>query len=75
MAMFDSSDSEACEKMRAMFSPGMIDQSVRQAIQMCWMMLPEDEKTVAELERQFRRIVDRALKDLQDDADAFGLSK
>ena len=75
MAMFDPNDPEARKKMRAMFSPGQIDQSVRQAIQMCWMMLPDEGKSVAELEKQFRRIVDRALKDLQEDSDAFGLSK
>ena len=75
MAMFDPNDSEARKKMRAMFSPGQIDQSVRQAIQMCWMMLPDERKSVAELEKQFRRIVDRALKDLQEDSEAFGLPK
>jgi len=37
------------------------------------MMLPENEKTVDGLEKQFRRIVDRAIKDLRDDASAFGL--
>ena len=73
MAMFDPNDPEAGENMRAMFGPGQVDQSVRQAIQMCWMMLPNGGRTVAELEKQFRRIVDRALKDLQEDADAFGL--
>jgi hypothetical protein len=73
MAMFDPNDPEARKKMRAMFSPGQIDQSVRGAIQMCWMMLPEEGKSVAKLEKQFRRIVDRALKDLREDAEAFGL--
>src|SRR5687767_6356874 len=62
MAMFKSDDPDAADKMREMFSPGQIDQSVRQAIQMCWMMLPQGTKTVEELEKQFRRIVDRALK-------------
>jgi hypothetical protein len=58
-----------------MFGPGHVDQSVRQAIQMCWMMLPDSRKTVAELEKQFRRIVDRAIKDLRDDSRAFRLPK
>jgi hypothetical protein len=75
MAMFSKDDPDAAKKMRAMFSPGHIDQSVRQAIQLAWMMLPEKKKTVRELEKQFRRIVDRALKDLRDDAEAFGLPK
>ncbi len=75
MAGFSSDDPEGPKKMRAMFGPGQVDQSVRQAIQMCWMMLPDDAKTVDELEKQFRRIVDRAIKDLREDSDAFGLPK
>ena len=75
MAAFSSDDHESANKMRSMFGPGQVDQGVRQAIQMCWMMLPEGGKTVNELERQFRRIVDRAIKDLREDSDAFGLPK
>lgn len=75
MAMFNKDDPEAAEKMRQMFSPAQIDQSVRQAMQFCWIMLPENAKTVDELEKQFRRIVDRAIKDLREDAEAFGLPK
>ena len=75
MAMFNSDDPENADRMRAMFGPGQVDQGVRQALQMCWMMLPEDSKTVDELERQFRRIVDRAIDDLREDADVFGLPR
>ncbi len=73
MAMFSKDDPDGPKKMRAMFSPGQVDQSVRQAMQMCWMMLPEGGKTVDELEKQFRRIVDRAMDNLHEDAKAFGL--
>jgi hypothetical protein len=75
MAMFEAGDPGAGDKMRRMFGPGQVDEQIRQAIHLCWMMLPDDRKTVAELEQQFRRIVERALKDLKDDADAFGLGK
>lgn len=75
MAMFGASDPGASDKMRRMFGPGQVDEQIRQAIHFCWMMLPDDRKTVAELEQQFRRIVERALKDLREDADAFGLGK
>ena len=74
VAAFSSEPGEQ-EKMKSMFGPGQVDQSVRQAIQMCWMMLPDDARRVEELEKQFRRIVDRALADLREDAEAFGLSK
>jgi hypothetical protein len=75
MAAFSSDDPESVNRMRAMFGPGQVDQTVRHAIQMCWMMLPDDKKTIDEVELQFRRIVDRAIKDLREDADAFGLPK
>jgi hypothetical protein len=73
MAMFERDDPEVVNKMRGMFGPGQLDQQIRQAIHIGWMMLPEDRKTVDELEKQFQRIVDRAFKDLRDDAEAFGL--
>lgn len=75
MALFKNDDPDANDKFRRMFSPEQIDQQIRQAIQFCWMMLPDDKKTVDEVERQIRRLVDRALKDLREDFDSFGLGK
>jgi hypothetical protein len=75
MAVFESNDPDAAKKMRQMFGPGQVDEQIRQAIHLCWMMLPDDRKTVDELEKQLRRIIDRALKDLRDDAEQFGLGK
>ncbi len=75
MAMFDSSDPNAAGKMRDMFGPGQVDEMIRNAIHICWMMLPDDKKTVDELEKQLRRIVERAIKNLRDDSNAFGLGK
>jgi len=60
------------EDMQEMFGPGHVDQTVRQTIQSCWMALPKERRTVAEVEKQVRRIVERALKDFRDDAEAFG---
>ena len=71
---FDPNDEESFDKMRDFFNPSQVDHSVRQALQMCWMMLPSDKRNVDELERHFRRIVDRALKDLREDDQAFGKS-
>jgi len=66
---------EASERMADLFGPGQVDQSVRQAIQVCWMALPKERRNGDELERQIRRIVERALKDFREDSDAFGRSK
>lgn len=71
---FDPNDEESFDKMREFFNPSQVDQSVRHALQICWMMLPNDKRNVDELERQFRRIVDRALKDMCEDDQAFGKS-
>ncbi|MGH7176375.1 MAG: type II toxin-antitoxin system VapC family toxin, partial [Tepidisphaeraceae bacterium] len=38
---FDSNGPNAAERFRSMFGPGHLDQSIRQAIGMCWMMLPQ----------------------------------
>jgi len=75
MAVFDPKDPEASGRMRDMFGPGQVDQQIRQAIQFCWMMLPDGQKTVDELEKQMRRIIERALKAVREDSDAFGLGQ
>jgi hypothetical protein len=75
MAYFNSDDPEAQNKMRDMFGPGQVDQQIRQALQFCWMMLPDDRKNIDELEKQIRRILDRALKDFREDTDAFSLTQ
>jgi hypothetical protein len=54
------------------FGPHQIDQSIRQAVQFCWMCLPKERRTPEELEKQVRRLVDRALKDFREDREAFG---
>ncbi|HZL37332.1 MAG TPA: hypothetical protein VFC78_18585 [Tepidisphaeraceae bacterium] len=65
-------DEYAAEKMSDFFGPGQVDQTVRQAIHFCWMTLPKERKNADELEKQMRRIVDRALKDFRNDAEQFG---
>ena len=66
-----SGDAEA---MRQWMGPGQVDQTIRHAIHFCWMALPEDKRSIEEVEQQVRRLVDRALKDLREDAAAFGVS-
>lgn len=61
------------DSMRAFMGPGVVDQEIRQAIMMCWTALPAERKTVEAVESEIRRIVERALKDLKEDARAFGI--
>ena len=75
MEFSDPNDPEAAKRMRSFLGPGQVDQEIRQAIQVCWMALPPDKQNVDEVEKQIRRIVDRALRDLREDADSFGLGR
>ena len=70
---FDPGDPDRAAQMRAFFGPHHVDSQVRQAIQTCWMILPPDRQNVEGVEKEIRRIVDRALRDLQDDYESFGL--
>lgn len=71
----DEDPEEARKALRGMFGPQAVDQGIRQAITTCWMMLPDDKKSVAAVEAEIRRIVDRALENLRQDAKAFGISE
>ncbi len=42
---------------------------------MCWMSLPKDKKTVGNVEKQIRRLVDRALENMYEDAGQFGFTE
>jgi len=57
------------------FGPAQVDQFVRQAIQMCWMSLPKERRSLKDLEKHFRRLVERALRDFKADNKAFGQAK
>jgi len=65
---------EAKKAMRDLLGPQAVDQAIRQAISTCWMMLSEKKKNVATVEAELRRVVDRALANLKEDASAFGIS-
>ena len=70
---FDPDDPDQGKRMRSFFGPHHVDQQIRQAISMCWMALPPAKQNVEEVELQIRRIVERALRDLREDADSFRL--
>ena len=57
------------------FGPGRVTQGIHSAITMCWMLLPYEKKNVDAVEAEIRRIVDRELKALREDAKAFGITE
>ncbi|HEY8667029.1 MAG TPA: hypothetical protein VIL86_10205 [Tepidisphaeraceae bacterium] len=66
---------DPAEKMAEIFGPGQVDQMIRSGINSCWMALPKERKNIDELERQVRRMVDRALEDFREDQEQFGRKK
>jgi len=70
----DESDEESAQRMADFFGPGQVDQTIRHAIHFCWLSLPKDRKNVDELEKEARRIFDRALRDFREDSEHFGRS-
>ena len=61
------------KSMREFLGPQVVDNAVRQAISTCWMILPDGNRTVAAVEAEVRRVVERALANLRDDASVFGI--
>jgi hypothetical protein len=64
-------DEDAAERMAQVMGPGHIDQQIRHAIQFCWMSIPKKRRNLKELEKQARRIFERALRDFREDSDQF----
>ena len=55
-----------------MFGPDAVDTQIRHAITLCWMLLPKEKRTVATVKDEIRRLVERALANLEEDQRAFG---
>jgi len=69
----DEAPNDDRKSMREFLGPQAVDNAVRQAISTCWMILPNEKRTVAAVEAEVRRVVERALATLRDDASAFGI--
>lgn len=67
----DDDKGNPMEQISQMFGPGHVDQAIRGAIQACWMALPKERRNVDEVEKEIRRIVERALANLREDGAAF----
>ena len=65
------SNSKGEQGTHPFLTPAHVDESIRQAVQMCWMVLPPEKRTVEEVERQMRRLMDRALQNFREDQQTF----
>jgi tyrosine-protein phosphatase YwqE len=75
IAKGDDDGENQMEKMLDFFGPGHVDQTVHTAIQACWRALPKERRTVEEVEKEIRRLVDRAISNLREDVKSFGSPK
>jgi hypothetical protein len=71
---FHENDPDKMGQIHAFFGPQQVDNQIRHAIQTCWMALPVGRKNVDGVETEIRRIVDRALRDLREDYQSFGIA-
>ncbi|MCY3022008.1 MAG: hypothetical protein NTW87_23600 [Planctomycetota bacterium] len=69
----DGDPKKGREQMMAFMGPQAVDHAVRSAINLCWMMLPDEKKNIDNVEAEIQRLVERALKDLRADCQAFGI--
>ncbi len=69
----DEEQKKQAEAMRKMFSPTQVEQMIGQAANICWMMMPPEKKNVPAVVAEMRRIFERSIKNLEDDASAFGI--
>ena len=72
MAFFENSE-EGREQMREFLGAGQVDQTLRHAIHACWMALPKEKRSAEELKRQLNRMIDRAIRDMDEDRKEFGM--
>ncbi|MGA2254913.1 MAG: hypothetical protein ABSG53_09640 [Thermoguttaceae bacterium] len=71
MQSFDPDDERRAERFHQFFRPDLIDSQIRTAIGGAWMILPKEKRTVDEVERLIRRMVDRAFRDMREDLESF----
>ena len=51
--------------------PGQVDFMIRAAIHKCWYALPAEQREIERVESVFRRLVDRAWRNLREDQTLF----
>lgn len=73
MAFFPNDSTEpSADKMLELLGPGALDAQIRHTIQLCWLLLPKERRTLDEVESEFRRVLDRIFKTMREDKTALG---
>ncbi len=59
------------QKVDAAAAISGVDQRLRECLQALWLALPPERANVVELEQNFTRFVNRAMRDLEEDLELF----
>ncbi len=54
-------------RMTELMGPSMVDRQLRQAMDLCWMSLPPERRTVDHLDKEMERLLARAIENLRED--------
>jgi hypothetical protein len=68
-----TNDPEEIRRISRDPGPTCVDSQLRQALLMCWWVLPPEKRSAAALEAEFRRLAERAIAEMREDASAFGI--
>lgn len=71
LTKLDAKDPEALSRFLRETTPDAANASIRKAVFLAWWLLPTDERTDENLEREIRRLLDGALNDFRADREAF----
>jgi len=58
--------------MESFYGPGQVSQIACLLIQTCWRVMPKERRNVEEVEKEVRRIMERALANFREDVKSFG---
>lgn len=66
-------DHDSAKEIARIVGPDAVDRCIRQAVGLCWALLPQERRNVGEVKAEMQRITQRVLSDLDEDTAAFGL--
>jgi hypothetical protein len=67
MATFQPDD----EAFKSILGPDAVDRMIRQAISVCWLLMPKNKRNVQNVSSEIMRVVERALQNLSEDNVAY----
>jgi hypothetical protein len=63
----------ADKAIKEAFTPKGVEQQIKQAVILCWLIQPENQRNYEHVKRDFERAADKVLSDLRADPKVFGV--